>query len=155
MRRDDVGELRRWLNEGLAQIFEASLIEAGELRVGHADATRLARCRQLLQKNEWLSLEELFKVGKREFIVGHGNRDESERVYLTSWTLAFYLMFERRLLGTPAMEAYVRAMHQGHDPIESFETLVGQPLKLFEADFRRYVQQLQPDGTTFEVKRRE
>ena len=36
----------RWLNEGLAQIFETAIIEAGELRVGHADAERLARVKE-------------------------------------------------------------------------------------------------------------
>jgi len=31
-----------WLDEGLAQIFETALVEAGELRVGHAERSRLA-----------------------------------------------------------------------------------------------------------------
>jgi len=35
------GELPRWLNEGLAQVFENPLIEAAELRIGHADPARL------------------------------------------------------------------------------------------------------------------
>src|SRR5207245_3675606 len=34
-------EVPRWLDEGLAQIFETAILEAGELRVGHADPERL------------------------------------------------------------------------------------------------------------------
>src|SRR5262249_21535280 len=35
------GELPRWLNEGLAQVFETAVVEAGELRADHADKARL------------------------------------------------------------------------------------------------------------------
>src|SRR5262249_11218184 len=38
---DGPGELPRWLNEGMAQVFETAVFEAGELRIGHADRTRL------------------------------------------------------------------------------------------------------------------
>ena len=36
-------ELPRWLNEGLAQVFETAVFEAGELRLGHADRLRLEK----------------------------------------------------------------------------------------------------------------
>ncbi len=40
------GELPRWLNEGLAQIFETAIFEVGELRIGHADKERLDAVRE-------------------------------------------------------------------------------------------------------------
>src|SRR5262249_46323398 len=39
-----------WLNEGLAQIFETAILEAGELRVGHADPERLKHVKDALRK---------------------------------------------------------------------------------------------------------
>jgi len=149
----NTGDLPRWLNEGLAQIFESSIVEAGELRVGHADRKRLIRCRELLHKNELLTISELLKVGKREFIVGHDGRAEAERAYLTSWGLAFYLTFERRLLGTPAMDVYVQNLRRGMNPEKALSDLVGQPIDKVEMDFRRFMQQLQADGSLLEVKK--
>src|SRR5262249_20185036 len=46
------GSLPCWLNEGLAQIFDSALLEAGELRVGHADAKRLEQVKTLLKKGD-------------------------------------------------------------------------------------------------------
>src|SRR5205085_9379515 len=43
------GELPRWLNEGLAQVFETAVVEAGELRADHADRERLARAKDWLK----------------------------------------------------------------------------------------------------------
>src|SRR5206468_381524 len=53
------GELPRWLNEGLAQIFETALIDAGDLRIGHADKARLARAQDAAKKGEMIPLADL------------------------------------------------------------------------------------------------
>jgi hypothetical protein len=96
------GEVPRWLNEGLAQIFESAIFEAGELRVGRADPKRVAALREM-KKNE-LPLVELLRSGPKQFQVEHaGDREVSDRHYLTSWALAYYLTFDRKILGTKAL----------------------------------------------------
>jgi hypothetical protein len=143
------GELPRWLNEGLAQLFETAIVEAGELRIGHADKERLERVREALRKGELMPLPDLLRSGSRPFLLLHGSdRQASDRAYLTAWALAHYLTFERRLLGGPAMDRYVRQLHEGAEPREAFATLVGQPNEAFERDFHRYLQGLQPDGSS-------
>ncbi len=137
-----------WLNEGLAQIFETALIEAGELRVGHADPERLALVRAALRKNELLSLRELLQAGSREFVVApRGDRQSSDRCYLAAWALAFYLTFDRGVLGTRALDDYVKALRQGADVHEAFRALVDQPLPQFEKEFRHFLHHLREDGT--------
>jgi len=140
------GELPLWLNEGLAQIFEKPILEAGELRLGHADAERLKKLQS--DPASLLVLAELLKAGKDSFLAAHASEQAvSNRSYLTSYSLAFYLMFERRLLGTPAFDTYLIAMNGGGDPLAAFVEFVGQDVPAFEKEWREYVKRLQPDGS--------
>jgi hypothetical protein len=142
-------EVPRWLNEGLAQIFETALVEAGEIRVGHADPCRLERTKAALRKHDLLSVTQLLRAGPHDFLIGHaGDQPVSDRTYLSAWALAFYLAFERHLLGTPALDRYVHALHCGVDPVEAFRELVGEPLPEFEHAVERYLLDLRSDGTT-------
>ena len=141
------GELPRWLNEGLAQIFETAVFEVGELRVGHADKERLRAVRHALARDALMPLTDLLRSGAKQFQVAHGgDKQVSDRYYLASWALAFYLTFDRKLLGTPALDAYVRRLRRGTDPLEAFRELTGKSLTVFERDFRQYLQHLRPDG---------
>jgi hypothetical protein len=141
------GEVPRWLNEGLAQIFEGAIVEAGELRVERPDADRLQRVQGLIRDKQIVGVGELLKSGPKDFIVVHGSdRQTSDRNYLTSWALAYYLTFDRKLLGTKALDDYVQSLGHGVDAAEAFRTLVGMPLADFETRFRAYLLRLQADG---------
>jgi hypothetical protein len=141
------GELPRWLNEGLAQIFETAVFEVGELRIGHADKERLDAVRVALSKDALLPLADLLRSGSKQFQVAHdGDKQVSDRYYLASWALAFYLTFDRKVLGTPALDAYVQDLKRGTDPLDAFRTLTGQPLSKFEPDFQDYLKHLRPEG---------
>jgi hypothetical protein len=142
------GEVPRWLNEGLAQIFETAIVEVGELRVGHADKERLDAVRAALAKGTLLPLPELLRAGPKQFQVAHaGDQQVADRFYLASWALAFHLTFDKKLLGTKALDEYVQALHRGTDPLDAFRDLTGQPLSAFEKEFRQYLTRLRPDGT--------
>jgi Protein of unknown function (DUF1570) len=142
------GELPRWLNEGLAQVFETAIVEAGEMRVGHAERDRLFRTKDLVRNGEMLALKDLLHSGPKQFIVVHGgDRFESDRAYLTSWALSHYLMFERKLIGTAELDTFVRQLNEKADTVEAFTKLIAQSLESFEKGFHRYVLRLQPDGS--------
>jgi hypothetical protein len=139
----DQADVPRWLNEGLAQIFETAIVEAGELRVGHPDRERTRRVQNLIRNDQFIGLAALLKSGPKQFLVEHATEKQlSDKYYLASWALAFYMTFERRLLGSKAMDDYVHALHRGSDPLTAFRELVGQPLEDFEKDFRAYLTKL-------------
>src|SRR5262249_1812686 len=61
------GEVPRWLNEGMAQVFEHAILEGDELRVGRVDTDLLARAQKALEKCELVSLADLLKSGPKQF----------------------------------------------------------------------------------------
>jgi hypothetical protein len=92
-------------------------------------------------------LADLLKSDADQFLVAHNNdKQTSDRYYLTSWALAGYLTFDRKLLGTKSLDAYVLALRGDTDVLGSFQQLVGQPLAEFEKEFLRYLRELRPDG---------
>lgn len=142
-------EVPRWLNEGLAQIFETAIVEAGELRVGHVAPERLEIIRGAARRKELVPLAELLKSGPKQFLVAHASDKQiSDRYYLNSWALASYLAFDRGLLGTPGLHRYVESLKRNTDELEAFRTLVGKPLTQFERDYQQYLLNLRSDGTT-------
>lgn len=144
------GELPRWLNEGLAQVFETAVVEAGELRADAPDRDRLARVHDALRGKTppgLLPLAELLTLAPEAFLASHaGQKAAADRAYLTSWALAYYLTLERRLIGTPAFRDYLVAVNSGGDPRRAFARLVGQELDAFERDWHTHLLRLTPDG---------
>jgi hypothetical protein len=144
----DDNEVPCWLNEGLAQIFETAILEAGELRVD-VDPERLKHVKEALRKHQLVSVADLLKADAAKFLVGHANNQQvSDAYYLGSWALAFYLTFAQRKLGTPELDEYVRSLKNGAQPQDAFAKLVGEPLAAAEESFHRYLRALRTDGST-------
>jgi hypothetical protein len=144
----DRAEMPRWLNEGLAQIFETAIIEGDEVRIARPDPDRLRRARAALAANELVPLADLLRSGQKQFVVAHASdKETSDRYYLTSWALAFYLAFDGKVLNSKRLDDYCRATSAKEDPLDAFAALVGtkkNDLPRFEERFRGYVDQLRP-----------
>ena len=141
------GGLPRWLDEGLAQVFEGALVEAGELRAERPDPQRLARFRQAIQSGELPPLAELLRADAKSFLVHHFERKEdSDRAYLVAWGLAYWLLFERQALAGPVLDRALEARVQGADPVAFFEALAGKPLPEAEKQWREGMKALRSSG---------
>jgi hypothetical protein len=131
-------DVPRWLNEGLAQVFEGGQLELETLRVDVPNGPALKALQEDLRGSAPLPLADLLAADANTFLKTHrGASATASRLYCYSWGLAYYLTFEQTLLATPAFELYIRPAAAELDPVERFEQLIGMPLAEFEPKWRQ------------------
>ena len=132
-----------WLNEGLAMIFEGGMLEGSTLRVDAPNALALRKLKADLVGPDPLPLTVLLAAGKGQFLEMADARPAAvDRYYAHAWGLAYYLTFEKRLLGSPALETYLQATSGRLTPLARFEKLIGEPADKFDQQWRAYIRDL-------------
>ena len=127
----------RWLNEGLAQIFEDGQLEADTLRIDAPSRRVLKQLQADLRSPRPLALTDVLSAEDTVFLVSHPVKGSSlTRHYFYSWGLAYYLTFHHTALPARLLDDYVAAEVNDIPPIERFEKLVGIPLTEFESQWR-------------------
>jgi hypothetical protein len=132
-----------WLNEGLAVMFEGGMLEGNTLRIDSPSSTSLRQLKEDAAAEHPLPLEQLLTAGQNEFLThGDASQAAAQRYYANAWGLAYYLTFEKRVLGSPALDRYVQPNHHGTTPVQRFEKLVEMPIEKFEPQWREYIESL-------------
>jgi hypothetical protein len=145
-------ELPRWLNEGLAQIFESSLVEAGELRIGHLDREKWLRVKEMIAANQLPALRSILKSGRDDFVIEHaGQKLKSDASYLASWGYVTFLLLERKQITPELLDAYLAKLKEGHDPVAAFEKWTNDSTADFEKQFVAWFNKVQPDGSVLQI----
>jgi hypothetical protein len=144
-----VYDVPRWLNEGLAQSFEAGLLESDSLRIDTPNWVALAQLQSDLRSDTPLELSELLAAGSETFLSAHTAAAEAaSRYYFYSWGLAYYLAFEQGVLGSSQFDAYLSPSAANKPAVERFEMLVGEPLGEFQKRWRQAMLDLKPTTGT-------
>jgi len=136
------GAMPRWLNEGLAQIFESGQLDADTLRIDAPDRDRLTRLHADLTEGDSLAVTDLLSAEEDEFLAAHES-DAAQRHYLYCWGLAYYMAFENSMLAGKAMDQYV-ANKENYGPTARFVRLVNMPLQKFHAQWQAAMLRLRP-----------
>ena len=135
-------DVPRWLNEGLAQIFETGLLEADTLRIDAPDPTNLTLLIKDLQEDQPLTLAELLLAEPGAYLIAHdATATTSRRHYLYAWGVVYFLTFENSMLGSSALDEYVHAENP-RGPRGRFEDLVQVPLAEFQATWQQAMLEL-------------
>ena len=129
--------LPHWLNEGLAQIFEAGQIEADSLRIDAPDRMRLTQLQDDLRSERPLTIQELVAADEQEFLNPASNRS-AQRYYLYAWGLAYYLAFEKNRLRPEVLDAFL-SNAEDFGPAARFTRLVEMPIAKFERLWREAI----------------
>jgi len=138
---DRTAPVDRWLNEGLAQIFEVGQLDGDSLRIDAPHATSLAQLQRDLASTNSLSLAELLVSTDQDFLAAH-SRIATARRYAYAWGLAYYLTIENQLLTPESLASFLSPSERSE--LERFEALVGKLLGEFEVEWRDAMLRLSP-----------
>ncbi|MDA1054990.1 MAG: DUF1570 domain-containing protein [Planctomycetota bacterium] len=138
---DRTAPVDRWLNEGLAQIFEVGQLDGDTLRIDTPNATALARLQRDLASTNSLALADLLVSTDRDFLAAHAHITTA-RHYAYAWGLAYYLTIEKQLLTPESLASFLAPSERSK--LDRFETLIGKPLREFEFEWRAAMLKLSP-----------
>ncbi len=137
----------RWLNEGLAQIFEGAFVEVDQLKIGRIDEKRLAEIQDEVRRGRFMTIKEILQAPAQQFFVRHTQGSfDADRHYNASWALTHFLTFELKLLGSPALVEFVSAPANAEE-VKRFEKLVGMPIETCQQCWKDYLLRLRTDGS--------
>jgi hypothetical protein len=143
-------EVPRWLNEGLAQLFENAFVEIGELNPGRIDEKRLLDIQDAVRRGRFMTLREVLQAPPEQFFVRHTREKfEADRQYDASWALAHFLTYQLKVLDGDAarLTMYVsKGRPPGQEQL-AFEKLVGMDLETCQKAWHHYLLRLRIDGT--------
>lgn len=122
-------ELRKnvplWLNEGLAQYFEAARIENNRFVLGQEDRIKMAILRKWNKASQLVPLASLAVAESKEFLVQDmSNAENSTKHYLQAWALV-HMLGEKNRLTMPVLREYVQSLKGGKPPLEALPVLTG------------------------------
>lgn len=129
-----------WLNEGLAVMFEGGMLDGDTLRVDAPNVVALKKLKEDLNGEQPLPLEKLLAAGQADFLpTNEAAQTAADRYYVHAWGLAYYVTFEKRLLGHPSLLRYVQPAEPAAEVAQRFQQLVDLPLDRFDKEWREYI----------------
>jgi hypothetical protein len=148
-------DLPAWLEEGLGEYFGEGIMAGGELRTGIATPSRIAVVRRLIDDGGALPFAEIMRITGPEWgrAVGNGTMGH---LYAQAWSMAHFLMHAEDGRFEPMLIRYLELHAREWDPSRAFAEAFGDfDVEAFEAAWKAYVQQLEPDELSLAAERLE
>ena len=130
--KDNVPGAPLWLNEGLAELYEALQFSGSDAVIGMPEHNYL----YLLRGAEMLPLKTLFSIGTDS--PHYNERDKVGIFYGESWALVHYLMFGDRARGDQ-FKRFLQRVANGDDAPKAIESTYGTTLDVIEQELETYV----------------
>src|ERR1044072_8540569 len=130
--KDNVPGAPLWLNEGLAELYEALEFSGNDAIIGMPDHNYL----YLLRRGEMLPLKTLLSIGPDS--PHYNERDKAGIFYGESWALVHYLMFGDRAR-QDQFKKFLQRVGNGDDVGKAIESAYGITLDVLEEELRAYI----------------
>jgi tetratricopeptide (TPR) repeat protein len=130
--KDNVPGAPLWLNEGLAELYEALQFSGTDAVIGMPEHNYL----YLLRQSEMLPLKTLFSISTDS--PHYNERDKAGIFYGESWALVHYLMFGDRAHGDQ-FKRFLQRVANGDDAAKAIESTYGTTLDVIEQELETYV----------------
>ncbi len=135
-----------WLNEGLAQYFEAGIIVGHELRTGMTDSFGLEAVQAAVREGRVIAFDELLADTTTAWNRRLSSDPQRARLaYAQAWSMAYFLIHAEDGRYRPRLDEYLRRLSDAAGIHEAFSLVFGDDLTAFERVWRRYVLELRPD----------
>ena len=106
-----------WINEGLAQYFEDSVIVGQRLAVGLTSPSRIVRVKEAIEDGSVMPLASLAQISSRQWNQAMRDRpQDSAMLYAQSWSLVYYLIHGNDEGHRGAFVEYLKLLSQGSEP---------------------------------------
>lgn len=149
-------DLPMWVNEGLAQYFEAAIVVRGKMRLGVPDAHGLAVVQAALEAKATMPFESLLSMERQRWNEVLTSQPEAAGLlYAQSWSMIYFLIKGQGGRLQPLLERYLQQISDGKGSESAFREVFGDDAAGLERRWRSYVAALRPDPINVAVERLE
>ncbi len=148
-------ELPIWVNEGLAEYFEHSIVVAGKFRTGIVDGERLAAVQQAVERGRAIPFDALLNTTHAEWnrLVASGTARGGLQ-YAQSWLIVHFLAHGDNGRFRKAFSQYLVGLSGGRDHTVAFRTAFGTlDTAPFARRWERFLKSAEPDNFSEAVNR--
>ena len=112
-------DLPLWVNEGLAELFGASVVVEGNLLVGQSSARMLDDVKSSLELGTYVPFDRMLTMTPQQWSEALAN-DTAAGLYTQSWSMVHFLIYGDGGRYLDRFERYLRLINAGHLSREAF-----------------------------------
>ena len=148
-------QLPIWVNEGLAEYFEHSIVVAGKLRSGIVDADRLAIVQRAIERDTAFPFGQLLNRTHTQWNRAVSSGDAKAGLqYAQSWSIVHFLAHGDNGRYEGAFNRYLIGLSKGEGHTQAFSKAFGsEDTAPFAKRWRAFIETAEPDNFSEAVNR--
>ena len=137
--------LPQWVNEGLAEYFQYSMVTSRGLETGLADPAALARIQAAVRRDTHIPLYELLYVTNRDWNDRVRSGEGASLQYDQAWSVVHFLVHAKRGQYEDLLIRFLRECSTGKSAQQATEAVFSRDLATMERAWSAYILELRPD----------